>query len=312
MEIKKCLCVLVLISLFNLADNIAVTKDVWIVGDKVLHEIFYTLPSMRRQAKANQTEPPYLFNHYNVTAYTMGNSLVSNMLTRVLDSFIKGINKHKMPKNIITILNRDLVNAVAKFNQSGSSGQIAKCVNWLSKKFEQIINQKKDEMCKIRAGSITNTEPNMIWVKMLVRPSKDNLVLKLANKFNAILEEELVSRKNSFIIDPNEPIHKHMFDLSGDLTNEGKITYWKQINQLIKAFDADQKAFKPNTVVSDRSGRSRSDTTNKERHYTLPKPSPRRDNDTRSHQSYHRHPRPRDLEWYHKNKGTHSPRHHRH
>ena len=37
-------------------DNIVVLKDVWIVGDKFLQEVFHSLPAMRREAKVSKTQ----------------------------------------------------------------------------------------------------------------------------------------------------------------------------------------------------------------------------------------------------------------
>ena len=72
----------------------------------------------------------------------------------------------------------------------------------------------------------------------------------MRQKFNDILEETLVSRKNSFILDVKEAMKNTFFDQTGHLTGEGKIKFWLELDSLIQLFNKNEISLEPTPVVS--------------------------------------------------------------
>ena len=90
----------------------------------------------------------------------------------------------------------------------------------------------------------------MMWIKALEKPTASENEEVLRQKYNDILEETLVSRKNSHIIDIKDVVKKALFDRSGHLTAEGKIKLWREIDEMIQKFDQYEIDLKPQPVVS--------------------------------------------------------------
>ena len=127
---------------------------------------------MWRHAKMNDNVPaPYLYNKYNITShYTTKTTLLKNSLMQSLNSFIEGINKHRLPKHIIFMPDRDLLSPLRYKNRPGTSKAICKLLRWITNEIEWIIETKKESMFKICAGLVQGKQPNLIWVKALDDP----------------------------------------------------------------------------------------------------------------------------------------------
>ena len=240
-----------MIRLNLIVDNITAAKDVWFIGDKALHDIFYVLPAIRHDARISKAAPPYLYNQYNVTALTMTNSMVTNVLDRFLCCFIEGLNKHRLPRILCFYPGTDIVFGLSKKNVPGVSKMIGKAIEWLTLTFEQLLEIKKEDIFSKRRGALHPGEPKLIWVKAIHKPTYSTDQNTLRVKFNDILEETLVSRKASYIIDLQEVLdNSSNFDRSGNITNAGKTKIWKELDQQIKLFDKQKVLLKPQQVVS--------------------------------------------------------------
>ena len=117
---------------------------------------------MRREAKVAKKQQPYIYDQYNVSAYQMGNSKVSNFFTRILCSFMEGVNKHRLPRLIIMMIDHDMLKGLKAMNRPGVSNDFGRCIEWLTKKLENIIELKKDDMFYKRAKSLNPNEPKFI------------------------------------------------------------------------------------------------------------------------------------------------------
>ena len=247
-------------------------KDIWFIGDSTLYEWFPTLPAMRREARIAKNSPPYLYDQYNATSFQCSSSSqISNVLLQIVNSFTEAINKHRMPRHIVVLLNTDLMYNITTVNLPGSSNQIAKCLTWLSGFIENSIEAKKEEMFNIRSGSLSPCEPKVIWIAILpfsaetVTIKSERELLRL--KYNAILEETLVHRKNNYFLNPDNAVTQDCFDRNGHLTATGKIKIWKEIDFQIYEFDRQRISLKPAKVVSI--------ARQKETAHKLPTPPPR-------------------------------------
>lgn len=202
---------------------------------------------------------PYLYNKYNITShYTTKTTLLKNSPMQSLNSFIEGINKHRLPKHIIFMPDRDLLSPLRYKNRPGTSKAIGKLLRWITTEIERIIETKKESMFKICAGLVQGKQPNLIWVKALEVPRISYDSLLLHEKFNAILEETISNRYNSYILELQGLRSTH-FDFSHHLMTEGKEYFWRDINSQIADFDEGSDHMQPPPVVTLSRGKTHHD-----------------------------------------------------
>ena len=226
MEIQQCFCLFVINKLepLFLTENIAAMKDIWFLGDEMLFEIFHTLPYLRKEARIAKTEIPYLYNQYNVSMFHMTQSQVNNIFTRLCNCLIEAINKHKLPRMIFVMIDKDLLHRIDKLHdQPGISKGIAVSINWISTQFDRIIEAKQEEICKTRIGAILPNEPKIMWIKMIDRPLFSKHQALARRKFNDILEETIYGKKDNFIMGVQSTLTDGDFDNFNCLTGSGRI-----------------------------------------------------------------------------------------
>ena len=99
-----------------------------------------------------------------------------------------------------------------------------------------IVETRKSDLRDKRPGTVNYSEPKFIWVKMLHRPHRKRL-LQLRKKFNEIFEETLAGHKYCYILDPDIVLKTDHFDRANCLTSEGKIAFWRFLDEQLKKFD---------------------------------------------------------------------------
>ena len=106
---------------------------------------------------------------------------------------------------------------------------------------------------------------------------EDQDLLRL--KFNDIMEETLVRRKDSFIMSIHDAFGSELFDCAGYLTNAGKIQFWREVDRQLELFDHQEIDLTPTPVVSEsRQSKSKRRSTSNNIHKPrrkLPTPPPR-------------------------------------
>ena len=80
---------------------------------------------------------------------------------------MEGVNKHRLPRLIIILINHDLLHGINVVNKSGVSNNIGRCLTRLTKRLDQIVELKKKDMFYKHTGSLSPNEPKFIWIKML-------------------------------------------------------------------------------------------------------------------------------------------------
>ena len=154
-----------------------------------------------------------------------------------------------MPRIIVFIPDSNILDGIAGENVPGVSNQIGKVITWLMKRMERVIELKREEMHLVRPGSLALGEPKLIWVKILEKPLENSEEIQLRQKFNHILEETLVSRKNSYILDVGNILSFEYFDGQCKLTANGRINFWEEVDNSIRKFDKQEITLKPRAVV---------------------------------------------------------------
>ena len=131
----------------------------------------------------------------------------------------------------------------------GSSLIMGKCLHWLMLQMACVIQEKKQALRYYKPGAITDLEPKLIWMKMLETPNASRTLSLLRAKFNVILEQILHQTGNGLLLDPSPvPNHrfvKHWFDPNGNMFHQGKISFWKYLDEKIRRFDIEKKGLDP-------------------------------------------------------------------
>ena len=163
---------------------------------------------MRREAKIAKLQQLYLYDQYNVSAFQIANSQIHNFLARIINSLLEGINKHRLPRFIVMLVDNDLLKGMKSINKPDVSKLIGNCLSWITKQVELIVEIKREEIYSKRIGALQLDEPKIVWIKMLERPNATADEGILWHKYNDILEETIVSRKNNLILDVKNAMQK--------------------------------------------------------------------------------------------------------
>ena len=147
------------------------------------------------------------------------------MLSCMLNATIRALNSHKnLPCFLICMPDMDILRFINHFG-FGISQIIGSSLNWLIKNMEQALDAKKDELRHRRPGALISREPKIIWEAIPHQPGYDQTRIA---KFNRILENILVDKKESNIIKLNHAIS----DISNYnlrcrfLNDKGKDAFW--------------------------------------------------------------------------------------
>lgn len=121
---------------------------------------------------------------------------------------------------------------------------LEKVIKWLITYIMRVVSTRKTDMYYKRPGSVTIAEPKFIWVKMLPRDKLDKAEF-FRDKFNSILESELVTKKHSYIMDLSKILYPGAFNHTGTMTTEARDWYRMEMNMQIQLFDKLKLELKP-------------------------------------------------------------------
>ena len=101
MEIRICLHLFenlmisfyIAFSFFVAGGPVKPLKDIWLVGDQFLEEIFYILHDLKMNSKStSHSDMPYLYDYYNVKNYYSNPlCLTSDMPGRLVNKFVSAM-----------------------------------------------------------------------------------------------------------------------------------------------------------------------------------------------------------------------------
>ena len=237
-----------------LSDDIKAFKDLWILGDSFIREMFHTLRAMKFRPgqirnDSNANLEPYIHRKYNVRAYYNKNQFSQeNALARLYNALVKGINDNaKLPRIILVIPGVEFFNSI-NHKDYGVSLMIGKCIDWYLTNFQREIRTRKMDIYQKRIGAVEHLEPKVIWVKMLIEGNRSSTLI---DKFNAILEQGLFNSGSGFIMETLR-FHPALWDRNQKLNHDGRIQFWQHISRIIKGFDKQQTRFDllPKSVIN--------------------------------------------------------------
>ena len=135
-------------TILYIADDIAATKNVWLVGDKFLKNSYHSFVALRNEASLLNKPLPYLFSQYNVSAHWVGSisTGITSPIRRILNSMVNAVNKfHHLPRMIIFSAEAILLKHLAYY-EFGASKIFAKNINYLVAEAYRTIETKKEDM----------------------------------------------------------------------------------------------------------------------------------------------------------------------
>ena len=196
------------------------------------------LSTMTQAARAKNKPAPYLYQMYNISGYfaSFGTKGPLNMINLLIDAL--NDNDH-LPKLIIAVPNEDIITNTKYFNSQYVMGKI---IHYIVKQFDLFIKCRYQDLMDKRIGSVPLEYPKTIWIRMLKRPSVDNLkslnnAFSLRGKFNVVLEERLLDgdAENHHIM--SIVVQDEYFYNTGELSDNGKAQFWNEVSKAISKFD---------------------------------------------------------------------------
>ena len=109
-------------------------KDLWFLGDATLKEGFEEYNTLCKKLKMANIEQPYIHHHYNVHNLHQNpsgnNGSTLARINNALVNELNDINRCHLPRYIIILLDRDIIEFAEHFDD-GVSDIIKVGVNWL-------------------------------------------------------------------------------------------------------------------------------------------------------------------------------------
>ena len=203
---------------------------------------------MKTEAAINKKSQPYMFDFFNIKAfYQPSNRSAEGSLHKIFNALVEALNaKAHLPKYLIVIPDRDLILQAGHFNQ-GLNHILDKDVLWLTKQIDRAFTVRREDL-KTKCSVAVGDEPKIIWIKMIPRPLIKNHIFQFYNnvvnlrkKFNNCLEDILAFTRHTYMIDPCGIFDDYdHFDNLGNLTANGRSTFWKFLDSQFKKFDRDE------------------------------------------------------------------------
>ena len=232
----------------------AAVQDAWFVGDEFLRETYQTLVQLKNLAVAARRNPPYLYQFFNVYGFYQNKASVIQGLARLLNSCIQGLNaRPRLPKYLVFIPDRDLIDSIGYYGY-GVTDVYVSCMFWLISQIDKCVKCRRAGLFDRKPGALSLDSPKVIWIKMLKRPyngrQQFDQVMALRNRFNNALEEALAQYTKSQHYILSIKVDEDDFYRNGELTEEGKRDFWREVDSCLKRFDREEINLKPRAASS--------------------------------------------------------------
>ena len=217
------------------------------MGDSFIHEIYEELQNMKKTANSKNKQQPYMYDQYNVKIFCANPlSNTRNVVMHFLNVFIKSLsNAKKMPKIVIFVPDWDILQYL-NFYENGAREMTARILSWVVTNATRVVQSKKDSLSHRKPGAVSDSQPKMLWVKMINRHGEFDRALTARVRFNCALEDTIAGKKLQFILDVNQAVNSaNCFGPRNLLNGDGMLKFWHEIDGLVKIFDADESQFIP-------------------------------------------------------------------
>ena len=186
-----------------------------------------------------QEVEPYIHRHYEVLQlYTTKNYTRDNVMTRMLNTLIGELKSNLfLPRFLVVVPDVEFL-AMMNYTGFGISAMLGRCLHWLMKQIDRVIDTRREALAHRKPGAVFTSEPYVMWIKMLETPGHDKYAM-VRSKFNVILEQAMEQSKYSHVLHSSDrdEIQRHLFNMNGNITHDGRIAYWNFISCQIQKFD---------------------------------------------------------------------------
>ena len=111
-----------------------------------------------------------MHDYYNVTGLLVTPLAMANILAKLVNCLVKGLNDHiVLPCFVIMLPDSDIVNYITHFS-AGTTLLSSTAIDWIARQMSRAVMSKKEFLRRKKPGSITRREPKFIWLKMLLLP----------------------------------------------------------------------------------------------------------------------------------------------
>ena len=206
-----------------------------------MKNIYHALLAMRNEARlAAKGCESYMYHYYNVLPfYPDHGNLETNALQRLQNTFIRAVNdSNELPRMILVFIDRDLLNALGReFIDDNIERPYGRIIdNFTSFVYRTISTQKLDLYNK-RPGSVSPSEPKVIWVKTIQRYNPRDVICTVTEKCNEVLEESLASKRHFYVMAVDSMLHHDFFDRNFGLRVGSVIELWNDVDKQVELFD---------------------------------------------------------------------------
>ena len=155
-----------------------------------------------------------------------------------------GIDKF-LPRLVVVIPDWDIIKYL-DFATYGVEEVFHSTIRWMITNFTCAIEAKKDDIFKAKPGALKSGEPKFIWVKVIKRMRGYDRTMTVRNRFNATLEVLLAEKNHHFLIDVEPSLDDAAYFTSqNELNADGRVCYWKEIDECIRLFEMDKLPLTP-------------------------------------------------------------------
>ena len=177
--------------------------------------------------------------------------MINSTMTKWVNSVIEGLNsKYKLPRYVMLLPDKDLIVNLNYF-QYGVKDLYTDCLTWVVNQLDRHFAARREDLKHSKPGAVSAvTEPRIIWLAMITRPKIVNdrkiaEILTMRSKFNRVLEDVLANFRLHHLMYLDGTFGEHHFDRMGELTANGRVAMWKEINQQIHLFDERKIELRP-------------------------------------------------------------------
>ena len=229
------------------AADVKALNDVWLIGTNFLGTTFKTLQNLN----SSQKNPVHMYQYYNVCPYYAQKPAIKNILIVLLQCIAEGLNERiRLPKYVLIIPDIDILASI-KFYEYAMPIAFDLCLKYLMTHIARLFEERREDLKKWKPGAV-GQETRFIWVNVINRPAikyhpdaDRQKIIACRQKFNITLNNLAAGTRYNHAICLKEFTDKKLFDPFGNLSPEGEIKFWREIDYFFKKFDRHECTLKP-------------------------------------------------------------------
>ena len=250
--------------LLFIPDDVCAVKDIWLVGDVFLKDMYHTLWALKigssavRQGQGeghnkDHSNELYIHQMYNVKTFYTSKSFNSdkreNSMARMINALVRALNdplNMVLPRMIIIMPHAEFLRMM-NYHEFGISMMIGRCLEWFMRQIYRTVTMCHDSLKRKCLGAVLHYEPKIIWLKMVENTNQPMAPMEiLKSKYNAILDQVCQQEGEGFVLMPmDKPVLRYIFNRSDSMSHDGRIAFWRSFSAKIKDFDEQKDSDDP-------------------------------------------------------------------